>query len=56
MRRTWRALSRRIKRLQWLTDYFGKDKPFKDSALKIIRNKTAFHYDRLNLTEATVFN
>ena len=39
--------------LQWLTDYFGKDKPFKDSALKIIRDKTAFHYDRLNLTEAT---
>src|SRR5215471_15046502 len=38
--------------LQWLTDYFGKDKPFKDSALKIIRDKSAFHYDRLNLTEA----
>ena len=38
--------------LQWLTDYFGKEKPFKDSALKIIRDKTAFHYDRLNLTEA----
>jgi hypothetical protein len=35
-----------------LTDYFGKDKPFKDCALKIIRDKTAFHYDRLNLTEA----
>jgi hypothetical protein len=32
--------------------YFGKDKPFKDSALKIIRDKTAFYYDRLNLTEA----
>src|SRR6516165_2074201 len=27
-------------------------KPFEDSALKIIRDKTAFHYDRLNLTEA----
>ena len=38
--------------LQWLTDYFGKDKPFKESALKIIRDKSAFHYDRLNLTEA----
>ena len=38
--------------LQWLTDYFGSDKPFKDSALKIIRDKTAFHYDRLNLAEA----
>lgn len=37
--------------LQWLTDYFGKDKPFKDSALKIIRDKSAFHYDRLNLSE-----
>lgn len=38
--------------LRWLTDYFGKDKPFKESALKLIRDKTAFHYDRLNLTEA----
>jgi hypothetical protein len=38
--------------LRWLTDYFGKDKPYKDSALKIIRDKTAFHYDRLNLSEA----
>ena len=38
--------------LQWLSDYFGKNKPFKDSALKIIRDKTAFHYDRLNLSEA----
>src|SRR5262245_32912846 len=38
--------------LEWLIDYFGKDKTFKDSALKIIRDKTAFHYDQLNLTEA----
>jgi hypothetical protein len=38
--------------LQWLTDYFGNGQLFKDSALKIIRDKTAFHYDRLNLTEA----
>lgn len=38
--------------LQWLADYFGNAQPFKDSALKIIRDKTAFHYDRLNLTEA----
>jgi hypothetical protein len=38
--------------LEWLTDYFGKRQPFKDNALKIIRDKTAFHYDRLNLTEA----
>jgi hypothetical protein len=38
--------------LDWLTDYFGKGQPFKDSALKIIRDKTAFHYDRLNIAEA----
>ena len=38
--------------LDWLTDYFGKAPSFKDSALKIIRDKTAFHYHRLNLTEA----
>jgi hypothetical protein len=38
--------------LDWLTNYFGKEQPFKGSALKIIRDKTAFHYDRLNLTEA----
>jgi len=38
--------------LQWLTDYLGNGQPFKDSALKIIRDKTAFHYDKLNLTEA----
>lgn len=38
--------------LQWLTDYFGSGQPWKDSALKIIRDKTAFHYDKLNLTEA----
>jgi hypothetical protein len=38
--------------LKCLTDYFGNRQPFKDSALKIIRDKTAFHYDRMNLTEA----
>jgi hypothetical protein len=38
--------------LQWLTDYFGSGQPWKDSALKIVRDKTAFHYDKLNLTEA----
>jgi hypothetical protein len=38
--------------LQWLTGYFGNGAPFIESALKIIRDKTAFHYDRLNLTEA----
>jgi hypothetical protein len=37
---------------RWLTNYFGVEKAFKDSALKIIRDKTAFHYDRLNLGEA----
>ncbi len=38
--------------LKWLADHLGDGQPFKDSALKIIRDKTAFHYDRLNLTEA----
>jgi len=38
--------------LDWLTDYFGDGQSFKDSALKIIRDKTAFHYDRINITEA----
>jgi hypothetical protein len=38
--------------LDWLTDYFGNRQPFKGSALKIIRDKTAFHYERLNLAEA----
>jgi hypothetical protein len=37
---------------EWLTNYFGVERNFKDSALKIIRDKTAFHYDRLNLSEA----
>jgi len=35
-----------------LTDYFGNGPPFKDNALKIIRDKTAFHYDRINISEA----
>jgi hypothetical protein len=34
--------------LQWLINYFGRN----SSAIKIIRDKTAFHYDQLNLTEA----
>jgi len=38
--------------LDWLTDYFGIGQPLKDNALKIIRDKTAFHYDRLNVEEA----
>ncbi len=38
--------------LEWLTDYFGKDKRLKNRALKILRDKTAFHYDPLDFTEA----
>jgi hypothetical protein len=38
--------------MEWLTDYFGKRHPFNLCALKIIRDKTAFHYDRINITEA----
>ncbi|WP_373413550.1 hypothetical protein [Ensifer aridi] len=38
--------------LEWLIHYFGNRQPFKSSALKIIRDKTAFHYDRINITEA----
>jgi hypothetical protein len=37
--------------LDWLIDYFGKAPAFKDNALKIVRDKTAFHYDRLNHAE-----
>ena len=37
--------------LAWLRDYFGDGKP-KDTPLRTIRDKTAFHYDRLNLDEA----
>jgi hypothetical protein len=39
--------------LRWLIDYFRESAPFKDSVLKTVRDKTAFHYDKLNLTEAT---
>jgi hypothetical protein len=41
--------------LDWLKDYFGVARPLKDNALKTIRDKTAFHYDKLNL-EAAVDN
>jgi hypothetical protein len=37
--------------LAWLRDYFG-DNPPKDNALRTIRDKTAFHYDKLNLEQA----
>jgi hypothetical protein len=35
-----------------MADRLLRQAAVKDSALKIIRDKTAFHYDRLNLTEA----
>jgi hypothetical protein len=38
--------------LHWLKDYFGVDPLSKDNALTIIRDKTAFHYDKLNLEQS----
>ncbi|WP_149903274.1 hypothetical protein [Mesorhizobium sp. SARCC-RB16n] len=37
--------------LAWLKDYFGEPS-LKETALRTIRDKTAFHYDRLNLDQA----
>jgi len=37
--------------LEWLKNYFGEDKQ-KTNALWTIRDKTAFHYDKLNLEQA----
>ncbi len=37
--------------LDWLKNYFGEDQA-KANALWTIRDKTAFHYDKLNLEEA----
>lgn len=37
--------------LNWLVDYFGVD-PLKNSPLRIIRDKTGFHYDKVNLDAA----
>ena len=37
--------------LEWLKSYFGVENP-RQSALRIIRDKTAFHYDKLNLEPA----
>ncbi len=37
--------------LDWLRDYFG-ERQYKNSAIKIIRDKTAFHYDGLDLGQA----
>jgi hypothetical protein len=46
------ALSDAHKReLDWLKDYFGVT-PLKDTALRTIRDKTGFHYDKLNLDQA----
>lgn len=39
------------KHLEWLKDYFGVS-PLKDTALRTIRDKTGFHYDKLNLDQA----
>jgi hypothetical protein len=42
--------------LDWLKEYFGdSEAALKQSPLRIIRDKTAFHYDKLNLVE-TVHN
>ncbi len=37
--------------LSWLKDYFGDHRP-KETPLRTIRDKTAFHYDKLNLEQA----
>jgi hypothetical protein len=39
------------KALDWLRNYFG-ERPRKDTALRTIRDKTGFHYDKLNLDDA----
>jgi hypothetical protein len=39
--------------LNWLKAYFGdKEADLKQCPIRIIRDKTAFHYDKLNLSEA----
>jgi hypothetical protein len=46
------ALSNAHKKdLAWLKDYFG-DNRLNETALRTIRDKTGFHYDKLNLDEA----
>jgi hypothetical protein len=38
--------------LEWLKNYFGDSEAnIKQNAIRVIRDKTAFHYDKLNLTE-----
>src|SRR5262249_47730362 len=38
--------------LAWLKDYFGVVPPLNETALRMIRGKTGFHYDKLNLDQA----
>lgn len=45
------ALGDAHKDLDWLKDYFGIA-PLNDTALRTIRDKTGFHYDKLNLDQA----
>lgn len=40
------------KDLDWLKDYFGTI-PLKNRTLRTIRDRTGFHYDKLNLDQAT---
>lgn len=40
------------KDLAWLKDYFGVVPPLNETALRTIRDKTGFHYDKLNLDQA----
>jgi hypothetical protein len=38
--------------LAWLKNYFGLPDQLKETPLRTIRDKTAFHYDKLNLDQA----
>jgi hypothetical protein len=40
------------KSLDWLRDYFGDEQGKKRTQLRTLRDKTAFHYDKLNLDQA----
>src|SRR5271170_7242924 len=40
------------KSLDWLRDYFGDERGKKRTPLRTLRDKTAFHYDKLNLDQA----
>ena len=39
--------------LEWLKSYFGTGKKLKSTSLLLIRDQTAFHYDKLNLRSAS---